>query len=180
MLAAGWEVWFGDEATLREFPPLRAAWSRRGEQAQVVLAGRNARRVLVGFLNVATGELARVVRGRGRGEDIAEGIGALGPPRPGVPRLLVIDNAPPHHTRVARDMAEGSNIEVLYLPFRSPELNPIEDLWRALKRVVAANRVYDSIDDLAERATKYLDDLTPDDVLRLSGLRSSKFEWLPT
>jgi hypothetical protein len=55
VLEAGGEVWFGDETSLREFPPLRAAWSRIGEQAKVIISGRNARRTVVGFLNVLTG-----------------------------------------------------------------------------------------------------------------------------
>ncbi len=72
-------------------------------------------------------------------------------------------------------------IEIVKLPFRSPELNPLEDLWRSLKAVVAANRAYDaSVEELAERAVDYLDGLSDGDVLRLSGLLSSKFNWLPT
>ena len=31
MLAAGGEVWVADETALREFPPLRAGWSKRGD-----------------------------------------------------------------------------------------------------------------------------------------------------
>ncbi len=146
----------------------------------MVITGKNARRVIVGALNIATGELVRVVRERGRGEDIAEGIRALGECVPDVPRLLVLDNAPPHHTHVARDAASALGIDMVKLPFRSPELNPIEDLWRSLGRVVAANRVYGSIDDLAQRATTYLDALSKEDILTLSGLRSSKFNWLLT
>jgi hypothetical protein len=73
VLDAGGEVWFGDETSLREFPPLRAAWSRVGEQAEIIISGRNARRTVVGFLNVLTGKLVRTVRQRGRGEDIAAG-----------------------------------------------------------------------------------------------------------
>ena len=95
-------------------------------------------------------------------------------------RLLIWDNAPPHQARVARGAAEALGIEIVKLPFRSPELNPLEDLWRSLKAVVAANRSYGSVEELAERAVAYLDSLTEDDVLRLSGLHSSKFNWLPT
>ncbi len=72
------------------------------------------------------------------------------------------------------------SIEIVKLPFRSPELNPLEDLWRSLKAVVAANRAYGSVDEQAERAVGYLDGLSDDDVLRLSGSLSSKFNWLPT
>ena len=41
VLAAGGQVWAGDETALREFPPLRAAWARVGQQATVVITGRN-------------------------------------------------------------------------------------------------------------------------------------------
>ena len=74
MLDAGGEVWiWGRDSSLREFLPLWATWSRVGEQAEVIIGGRNARRTVVGFLNVLTGKLVRTVRQRGRGEDIAAG-----------------------------------------------------------------------------------------------------------
>jgi transposase len=180
VLSQGGEVWVGDETGLREFPPLRAAWAPRGCQAEVVISGRNARRVLHGALNVATGELVCVSRERGRGEDAAAGVAALASRRPEVPKLLIWDNAPSHHTRLVRDTAASAGITLGWLPFRSPELNPCEDLWRRLKAVVAANRAYPSVDELAARATTWLGDLTPTDVLRLAGLRSSKFDWLTT
>lgn len=170
----------GDETTLREVPPLRAAWARRGEQARVVLSGRNGRRVLHGALRVATGEVMRVVRERGRGPDVAALGEALGRRRPGVPKLLIWDNAPPHHTRVVREAAAAGLVEVAFLPFRSPELNPCEDLWRRLKAVVAANRAYPSVKELAQHAVAWLTALTPEAVLRAANLRSSKFHWLPT
>ena len=121
---------------------------------------------------------AIIHRQRGRGEDIAAGVQTLGDAS--CRRLLIWDNAPPHQARIARGAAEALGIEIVKLPFRSPELNPLEDLWRSLKAVVAANRVYGSVEELAERAVDYLDDLSEDDVLRLSGLLSSKFNWLPT
>ncbi len=180
ILSQGGEVWVGDETGLREFPPLRAAWAPRGRQAEVVISGRNARRVLHGALNIATGELVCVARERGRGEDAAAGVAALGSRRPEVPKLLIWDNAPPHHTRLVRETAESAGIALGWLPFRSPELNPCEDLWRRLKAVVAANRAYPSVEELAARAVTWLDTLSPADVLRFAGLRSSKFDWLPT
>jgi transposase len=179
-LAQGGEVWFGDQTTLREFPPLRCAWARRGEQSIVVVSGRNARRVIHGALNVVTGERVRVVRERTRGEDVKVAVEALGNHHPQTAKLLVLDNAPPHHTKVVREAATSMGIEIAWLPFRSPELNPCEDLWRLLKADVAANRVYTSVDELAEQAVSWLDSLSNDQALRCSGLSSSKFDWLST
>jgi hypothetical protein len=173
-------VWVGDETTLREFPPLRAAWARRGEQATVVISGRNARRVVHGMLNVACGELVHLVRERGRGPDCAAAVEALGGVRPGTPKLLVWDNAPPHHTHAARDAAGLAGIELAWLPFRAPELNPCEDLWRHLKATVAANRAYPTVDALADRADAWLDGLASEDLLRYTGIRACKFDWLLT
>lgn len=169
-----------DETALREYPPLRAGWSRRGEQAAVTISGRNARRVVCGALNAATGELVRVVRPRSRTEDVAALVEALGAVRPDVPKLLVWDNAPPHQPRRVREAARAGNVEPAFLPFRSPELMPLEDLWRGMKATVAANRCYPSVDEAAARAVAWLDALSPEERLRRCGLRSSKFQWLPT
>jgi transposase len=146
----------------------------------VLISGRNARRVVHGVLNATSGELVHLVRERGRGPDCAAAIVALGQVRPDVPKLLIWDNAPPHHTHAARDAAALAGVELAWLPFRSPELNACEDLWRHLKATVAANRAYDSVDTLAFRAAAWLDRLEADQVLRLSGLQARKFEWLPT
>jgi transposase len=180
VLTAGGSVWFGDETTLREFPPLRAAWAPVGEQAEVVISGRNARRGVHGMVNIVTGELVRVIRPRGRGDDVAAAVAVLAEHTGPGPTLLVWDNAPPHHTRVARQAAADADIELAWLPFRSPELNPCEDIWRRLKATVAANRAYPSVDDLAERASAWFASRSPDDFLRYAGLSSSKFAWLLT
>jgi transposase len=179
-LAAGGSVWFADETTLREFPPLRAAWARRGEQAVVTISGRNSRRVLHGALNIVTGEMVRVAREHGRGADSAALVAMLAARTPAGRSVLVWDNAPPHHTRVARETAEATGITIVPLPFRAPELMPCEDVWREMKRVVAANRAYGDVDELAGRGLGWLDEQSPGDLLRIAGLLSSKFDWLPT
>ncbi len=180
ILAAGGEVWCGDETALREFPPLRAAWAKRGAQATVVISGRNSRRVLHGFVNVHSGEVVCVVRERNRGAASEAAITALAALRPGVAKLLVWDNAPPHHTKVVQAAAQAGGIDVAWLPFRSPELNPCEDLWRLMKAVVAANRCFPDLDALAQGAVAWLDALTAEARLLCSGLLGQKFQWLST
>ncbi|MGZ3663280.1 MAG: IS630 family transposase [Ktedonobacterales bacterium] len=177
---AGGEVWFGDETTLREYPPLRATWAKRGQPANVVISGRNARRVIHGALNAATGEVVQLVRERSRQDDCMAFIETLGRLRPEVPKLLIWDNAPPHHPRRVRDTAEHAHITIAWLPFRSPELNPCEDLWRLMKADIAANRPPSSIDDMALHAVTWLDALAPDERLRRSGLFGAKSQWLST
>ena len=180
MVAGGGEVWVADETARREFPPLRAAWSPAGQPTSVVISGRNARRTILGALNVGTGELVAIPRPRCRTDDILALVEAVGAVRPDRPKLLIWDNAPPHHPHRVRDAAQAATITLAFLPFRSPELMPLEDLWRGLKAVVAANRTYASLDDLVQRALAWLAAMTPLDRLCRCGFAASKFDWLPT
>jgi transposase len=176
-------VWFGDETTLREYPPLRAAWAKRGAPANVVISGRNGRRVLHGAvhgaLNAATGELVQLIRERSRQDDGLAFVDKLGQLRPDVPKLLIWDNAPPHHPKRVLQAAQQAHITIAWLPFRAPELNPCEDLWRLMKAVVAANRCIQDLEALASHAA-WLNALTAEARLLCSGMLGRKFHWLST
>jgi transposase len=180
MLAAGGEVWVADETALREFPPLRAGWGKRGEPTTVLISGRNKRRTILGALNATTGELVRVLRERCRTADVLALVEMLGQVRPEVPKVLIWDNAPPHMPLPVRQTAVEAGITIAFLPFRSPELMPLEELWRGLTQTLAANRCYASLEELAERALAWLDDMSDSERLRRCSLHSSKYAWLPT
>jgi len=180
MLLNGGEVWVGDETTLRELPPLRASWSKVGQQAEVVITGKNPRKVLHGALNLETGEQVLLTRDRSRGEDVIAFVEALGEVRPLFPKLLIWDNAPPHKPKLVQAALAERNLTVVWLPVRAPELNPIEDLWRHLKRYVAANRVFENVTLLADAAVLWLTALGPVGRKRAAALLSTKFQWLPT
>ena len=180
MSAAGGEIWVADETALREFPPLRARWCPRGIRHNVVISGRNGRRTLLGALRPATGELACQDRVRSRTDDVIAFLDHLGTIRPWVPKLLIWDNAPPHHPRRVAAAAAAANITLAFLPFRSPELMPLEDLWRARKQQIAANRAYASLDELVARALTWLETMTPAQRRLTCALDSGKYSWLPT
>jgi transposase len=180
MRAGGGEVWVADETALREFPPLRAGWSKCGQPVPVLISGRNTRRTMLGALNVGTGELVRTVRERCRTDDVLSAVEALGRVRPEVPKVLIWDNAPPHNPRRVREAAQAVGITIVFLPFRSPELMPLEDLWRGLKTTVAANRCYPSLEELTARALEWLDSMSDEDRRHRCGFHSSKFDWLAT
>jgi len=48
--------------------------------------------------------------------------------------LLVLDNFSSHKAQVTREKAEELGVLLTYLPPYSPDLNPIEQVWRCLKR----------------------------------------------
>jgi transposase len=186
LVAAGGEGWVGDETTLREFPPLHAGWAKRGAHRVVLISGRNRRRVIHGALHRASGDFVSLIRERSRQDDCRAFVQALAPGHPDVSKLLVWDNAPPHPPKRVVAAATAAPIQIAWLPFRSPELMPCEDLWRLAKAPVAANRPYREeasdllVQALAEQAAGCIEALSPFERLRCSGLLGSKFQWLAT
>ena len=47
---------------------------------------------------------------------------------------MVLDNARAHITIAVREEAEFQNIELMFMPPYTPELNSIEALWSVIKR----------------------------------------------
>ncbi len=164
-----------DETDLLLFPPLRAAWAARGEPAPVPLSGRNARRVVFGTLNLRTGTRRLVVRRRGRSEDFQALVDVVRSDHRGWHVALLLDADSCHTARASLRRAEGMTL--LWLPARSPELNPLDTLWGQAKDVVCANQQYATIDAEAEHFIRYLTRLSNREALHTSGILSANF-WL--
>jgi DDE superfamily endonuclease len=63
--------------------------------------------------------------------------------------VLLIDNAPWHRGKPINEaMAENPHLKFKRLPSYSPQLNPIERLWKALRRRATHNRLFDTLADL--------------------------------
>ena len=56
--------------------------------------------------------------------------------------VLVIDNASIHHVPGIRELVEARGMKLLFLPAYSPDLNPIEEAFSAIKSWLRHNRDY--------------------------------------
>jgi transposase len=69
--------------------------------------------------------------------------------------VAVLDNAKIHKAQIIMDYCLQNKIVLVYLPLYSPQLNPIEDLWRLLKKELA-NRALKTLGYLYESTEKIL------------------------
>jgi hypothetical protein len=164
-----------DETDLLLFPPLRASWSRRGEPAAVPVSGRNARRVVFGAINLRTGARVLLPRAKGRSGDFQALVAAVRSAYRGWHVALLLDEDPSH--KAQGSLRAAAAMTLLWLPHRSPELNPMDTLWGQGKDVVSANKQYWGIDEQVDRFVGYLGGLSNAEALHLSGALSDKF-WL--
>jgi transposase len=177
-----------DATPPRWFPPLRLAWGFRGEQTEVKITGRNAKRVLCGALNPRTGHRLVLRRFRQRQEDFQAFPRYLRQHYPGRPLWLLLDKAPCHDAVRRQQRAARSGVALLWLPEQCPELNAMDQLFKDLKRLIAANRQFRAIDEEADYAEQWALDLTARQALRKASVLSDDFWlkdflknfWLPT
>jgi hypothetical protein len=65
--------------------------------------------------------------------------------------VLLIDNAPWHRGKpIDAALLENPHLKFKRLPSYSPQLNPIERLWKALRRRATHNRLFDTLADLKQ------------------------------
>lgn len=176
-MPAGAVLLIVDATTLRWFPPLRYTWAFQGEQAVVPITGRNAKRVLFGAINPRTGHRLVLRRLRQRQEDFQAFLRYLCQHYPGRPLWLLLDKAPCHDAVRSQQLAARLGVVLLWLPKQCSELNSVDHLWKELKRLIAANRQFRTIDLEADYAEQWFLGLTPREALRKAGILSEDF-WL--
>lgn len=159
-----------DATILSQTPPLRGAWGKRGQQMAVPITGNRGKRVLYGALNIRSGQrdlrgderwtqdgfraFLRQIRRRWRGWHI----------------VLFLDRGLPHRAHRSRALAQALGIALRWLLVACPELNPVEHLWRHLKRDVLGNCGLQPVTLAMERALAYLRQLSPAECRRKAGL----------
>jgi transposase len=181
-LKAGWRTGDAllcvDWTLLRLFPPLRAAWALTGAQAAVPITGANAKRVLFGAIDLRTARRVVLIRNRAGQLDAQAFLRELRRRYRHAGQIwLLADRASAHTAPRTLALAARLRIRFLWLPKQTPELSPMDQLWRELKRLVAANRQAASIDALAADAAAWVLALTPQQARRKAGMASKRF-WL--
>lgn len=166
-----------DETDLLLFPPLRSIWSLRGVPAQVLLSGWNARRTVFGCMNLVIGHRLFQVRYRQRAQDFQAFLHQVHRQYRGWHVTLLLDSDSSHTAITSQTLAAELGIDLLWLPKRAPELNPMDTLWGQGKDAICANKQYASINEQAAHFIHHLTGLTDAKAMQTSGIQSGHF-WL--
>ena len=80
--------------------------------------------------------------------------------------LLVCDGAAWHKSKT---LEVPSNIQLLSIPPYTPEMNPIEQIWKQLRTMGFRNEVFHSLAEVLNRLDETIDRLSNDMVKRITG-----------
>ena len=160
---------YEDETSLRRLPPLYRMWMREGEQARVEVPESNDKKALYGALNPLTGETYLEAYPKAKSDYTKPFIEMLMERIEGTV-ILVWDHASWHTSNQIEALIEQyERLRVVLLPKRAPQENPVEDLWRHLKRQVAAN-LERRLDHLVDLAKQFFAQMSNQETIRKAGL----------
>jgi hypothetical protein len=126
-------------------------------------------------MNLRTGARLFVPRERGRSVDFQAFLEEVRWHYRGRHVALLLDEDPSHTAQASRLAAEGMTL--LWLPKRSPKLNPMDTLWGQGKEVISANKQYGTIEEHVDRFLNHLRALANREALHTAGVLSKGF-WL--
>lgn len=74
---------------------------------------------------------------------------------------LIVDQAGYHKSQAVKNEAEKLNINLVYLPAYSPNLNPIERLWKVMNEKVRNNKFFKSAKDFKDEINRFFNEILP-------------------
>ena len=142
------ELWWQDEARVGQKNKIARRWARRGTRPRAPHDQRTSSAYIFGAICPQEGKGAALVLPRcdthAMSLHLAEVAQAVAPGAHGV---MLMDRAGWHR---AKDLVVPDNLTLVLLPARSPELNPVENIWQFLRDNWLSSRVFASYADIVD------------------------------
>lgn len=148
--AVGGLLLFGDEASFAQWGSLSYTWSPIGEQPIVQTSGKRKAYKVFGLIDFFTGRLFyQGIEGKFNSESYIDFLKMVLKQTQGM-LFLVQDGARYHTSKLTQQFFQdhAKRLTVAQLPSYSPDYNPIEFLWRRLKRRTTHNQYFPEFDIL--------------------------------
>ncbi len=140
------EVWFQDEARIGQKTKLTRRWAPRGSRPTAPKDQRTKSAYIFGAICPARGVGAGLVLPRCNTQAMQWHLDEISSQvSPRAHAALIVDRAGWHTTG---KLTVPSNITLVLLPPRAPELNPVENIWQFMRDNWLSNRIFKSDDEI--------------------------------
>lgn len=137
---------FFDESSPQLSPNTTRLWSFKKLKIRRITTRQKERANTLGFYTI-NGNSVICFQKRSKKENVIEVLRMLRVANKEKAIVVILDNFPSHKAKDVLKEAEKLNIHLVFLPPYSPDLNPIEFLWKSLKRLISEVFI-ESIQDL--------------------------------
>ena len=139
-------MWFQDEARVGQRGTLSRIWAKKGSRPRVVQQQQYSNAYIFGAVCSQRDEAVALVLPIANTESMKLHLDEISKKiEPGRHAIIIMDKASWHTTD---KIPKYHNITSIHLPPYSPELNPVEQVWRTLRNDSLANRCFSGYDQI--------------------------------
>ena len=145
------KVYFGDATHPLHNTVLSSGWIKKGQEKEVFTNSGRSRVNIYGAISLHGEDVITRSYDTINQFSVCHFLKALRARNPNGEKLyFILDQGPSNKAHSVSTLAAELNIEIVFLPAYSPNLNPIERLWKFFKKKVLYNRYYEKFKDFKE------------------------------
>ena len=149
-------ILFGDGVHPTMATKITYGWIRTGVNKPIATTASRTRMNLMGALNLESMQIIIDSYETINSETMVKYFDHLKEAYPKAPKIhLILDQGPYNISVVTQEAAKKRGIYLHYLPPYSPNLNPIERLWKVMNEHVRNNKVFDSANQFRQKILNF-------------------------
>lgn len=156
-------IYFMDAVHPTQATKITSGWIRTGTDKPIETTGSRTRLNIVGAIQL--GKLAEAVTSQYdtvNAESMISFLESLRCKSTNTGTIhLILDGAGYHRAQVLKDRAQELDIKLHYLPPYSPNLNPIERLWKVMNEEVRNNQFFHNAKEFRQKIKLFFDETLP-------------------
>lgn len=170
---------FGDGVHPTMATKISYGWIRTGTDKLISTTGSRTRMNLMGSINLE--DMGVTIRDYDtlNSESMSQHFDLLKEKYPGAPRIhLILDQGRYNTSQETKKAAKNKGIVIHYLPAYSPNLNPIERLWKVMNEYVRDNRYFENAKEFRRSILEFFKITWPKIALDMTDRINDNFQYL--
>lgn len=152
----GEKIYFADSSHPHHNPVISYGWIKKGEDFEIKCNSGRFKLNINGAIDIDTLEVITRTCDWVNADSICDLLRAIRAKNPSGELIhLVMDNARYNRSEKVQQLADELGIILVYLPPYSPNLNPIERLWKFFKKKVLYNKYYQDFSNFEDACVNF-------------------------
>jgi transposase len=172
----GEEIYFLDAVHPAYQSQAVCGWIQKGVQKTIKTTNKQTRLHIVGALRLKDMQIRAKEYSTVKGEQIIDFLKDLENQSLASKIYVILDNGRANKNKLVQAYLNNSKIQLIYLPPYSPNLNPIERLWKVMREVVTYNKFYDKFTEFEKGVRKFFTEKIPNLLDKLKIRINDKFQ----
>lgn len=173
-------ILFGDSTHPTMATKIISGWIRKGKDKPIAQTASKVRVNITGAIELSTMKITSSEPDFVNAETTVEFLKKLKEKYSSAPKIhFILDQSGYHTSKLVKEFAENESIVLHYLPPYSPNLNPIERLWKVMNENVRNNKFFKSAKDFRDSISNFFNNILPEISHSLSSRINDNFQTIP-